>query len=89
MDISPLLHALSDNNLVPGNANLGLVEFGNEAFHSIENITFSASNFTMDIESNGKTSHSGSARLESQPHLLIGLITSLILYSAISLDGIL
>ncbi|OCK77131.1 glycoside hydrolase family 12 protein [Lepidopterella palustris CBS 459.81] len=50
-DISPLLQALWRNSLVPQNAFLGLVEFGSEAFHSDKNVTFSISNFGMNLTS--------------------------------------
>jgi len=49
MDITALLQALWKNNLVPSNASLGLVEFGSEAFHSAQNVTFAASDFGMDL----------------------------------------
>jgi xyloglucan-specific endo-beta-1,4-glucanase len=59
IDFNPLLRTLTRNNLVPLDVRLGLVEFGSETFHSTKNITFSASNFTMDLQGNGKASHSG------------------------------
>lgn len=50
-DISPLLQALWRNKLIPGDAFLGLVEFGTEAFHSDKNITFTVSHFGMNLTS--------------------------------------
>lgn len=50
-DISPLLQALWRNKLIPGDAFLGLVEFGTEAFHSDKNITFTVSHFSMNLTS--------------------------------------
>jgi len=49
IDLTALFQALWKNNLIPSNASLGLVEFGSEAFHSVQNITFAASNFGMDL----------------------------------------
>lgn len=49
MDLTALFQALWKNNLIPSNASLGLVEFGSEAFHSAQNVTFAASDFGMDL----------------------------------------
>lgn len=48
-DISPLLQYLWRNQLVSADARLGLIEFGSEAYHSGNNVTFSAENFNMDV----------------------------------------
>ncbi|KAK5659673.1 hypothetical protein OQA88_881 [Cercophora sp. LCS_1] len=48
-EISPLLQSLWRNGLVSIGSHIGLVEFGSEAFHSIDNVTFSASNFHLRI----------------------------------------
>jgi len=48
-EISPLLQYLWRNDLVPSNATLGLIEFGSEAYHADANVTFSASNFSIDV----------------------------------------
>jgi xyloglucan-specific endo-beta-1,4-glucanase len=48
-DLTTLLQALWKNNLVPSNASLGLIEFGSEAFHSDQNVTFAVSEFGMDL----------------------------------------
>lgn len=48
-DISPLLQYLWRNELVSADARLGLVEFGSEAYHSENNVTFSAGDFSMQI----------------------------------------
>lgn len=37
------------NELMPANAQLGLVEFGSEAYHSGNNVTFSAGSFSMGV----------------------------------------
>jgi hypothetical protein len=49
MDISPLLTALVQNNLIPANVYVGRVDFGSEAFHSPSNVTFSAADYSMDL----------------------------------------
>jgi len=49
LDISPLLTALVNNNLVPANAYIGRVDFGSEAFHTPSNVTFSAADYSMDL----------------------------------------
>ncbi|KAK0711976.1 concanavalin A-like lectin/glucanase domain-containing protein [Lasiosphaeris hirsuta] len=48
-EISPLLQYLWRNGLISPASYIGVVEFGTEAFHSLENVTFSASNFHMDL----------------------------------------
>ncbi|KAJ9157977.1 Endoglucanase cel12A [Pleurostoma richardsiae] len=48
-DISPLLQYLWRNDLVPSNSSLGLIEFGSEAYHAGSNVTFSASNFSLEL----------------------------------------
>lgn len=48
-DISPLLHFLSDYNIIPSDNYLGSVQYGSETFHSTANITFSTSNFNLSV----------------------------------------
>lgn len=48
-DIAPLLQYLWRNQLVSADARLGLVQFGSEAYHSGNNVTFSAADFNMDV----------------------------------------
>lgn len=48
-DITPLLQYLWRNDLVSADARIGLVEFGSEAYHAGNNVTFSAGDFGMDI----------------------------------------
>ncbi|OLN96031.1 Endoglucanase cel12A [Colletotrichum chlorophyti] len=61
-DITPLLEYVLESGEIDKESWLGLVEFGSEAWHSPENITFSAANFAMelDTEDNGSGSGSGS-----------------------------
>jgi xyloglucan-specific endo-beta-1,4-glucanase len=56
-DISPLFNYLVDHNLMPTSTYLGTVQFGTETFHATSNVTFSASNFGLDIEKGIKTSN--------------------------------
>jgi len=55
-DISPLLHYLSQNNLIPNSTYLGIVQFGTETFHATSNVTFSAQDFSLKVAKSGKTS---------------------------------
>lgn len=48
-DITPLLQYLWRNQLVSADARLGLIEFGSEAYHSGNNVTFSAGDFSLDV----------------------------------------
>lgn len=48
-DIAPLFQYLWHNELLSADAQLGLVEFGSEAYHSGNNVTFSASSFGMGV----------------------------------------
>lgn len=48
-DVSPLLDYLTSHNLLPETTYLGSVQFGTEAFHATSNVTFSASNFNLDV----------------------------------------
>lgn len=48
-DISPLFQYLWHNDLMAVDAQLGLVEFGSEAYHSGNNVTFSAGSFSMGV----------------------------------------
>ena len=58
IDILPFLRILKDNGFVPHDHYLGLAEFGTETFYSPGNITFMASDYGMNLSSNG-TSSSG------------------------------
>lgn len=48
-DIAPLLQYLTTKSLVSPDAQLGLVEFGSEAYYSQSNVTFSAGDFSMQV----------------------------------------
>lgn len=48
-DITPLLQYLWRNELVSADARIGLVEFGSEAYHAGNNVTFSAGDFSMEV----------------------------------------
>jgi hypothetical protein len=48
-DITPLLQYLWRNDLVSADARIGLVEFGSEAYHAGNNVTFSAGDFSMNV----------------------------------------
>ncbi|KAK3368522.1 concanavalin A-like lectin/glucanase domain-containing protein [Podospora didyma] len=48
-DISPLLQYLWRNGLVSAAAHVGLVSFGSEAYHARDNVTFSATDFAMNL----------------------------------------
>lgn len=48
-DILPLLQYLLLNELVSADTRLGLVEFGSETYHSEDNVTFSAGDYTMEV----------------------------------------
>lgn len=48
-DIAPLFQYLWRNDLMSADAQLGVVEFGSEAYHSGNNVTFSASSFSMGV----------------------------------------
>ncbi|KAK4444334.1 concanavalin A-like lectin/glucanase domain-containing protein [Podospora aff. communis PSN243] len=48
-EVSPLLQSLWRNGLISPNSQIGLVEFGSEAFHSPDNVTFSASGFAIHL----------------------------------------
>ncbi|KAK4183599.1 family 12 putative glycoside hydrolase [Podospora australis] len=48
-DVSPLLQHLWRNGLVSADSLVGVVGFGSEAFRSVENVTFSASDFGMQL----------------------------------------
>jgi hypothetical protein len=51
VDFFPLLQSMIAHNFVPANVSIGLVELGNEAFYSTENVTLSVSSFGVDIGS--------------------------------------
>ncbi|KAK0622590.1 concanavalin A-like lectin/glucanase domain-containing protein, partial [Immersiella caudata] len=48
-EVSPLLQSLWRNNLISPSSHIGLVEFGSEAFHSLDNVTFSAADFAIHL----------------------------------------
>ncbi len=48
-EVSPLLQTLWRNGLLSPASHIGVVEFGSEAYHSPENVTFAAENFDMDL----------------------------------------
>jgi xyloglucan-specific endo-beta-1,4-glucanase len=81
LDISPLLTALVQNNLVPSNVYIGRVDFGSEAFHSPSNVTFSAADYSMDL-----TCGSGSCKESmAPPRLAPGLLVVLLLGASVVL----
>lgn len=49
-EVTPLLEYLWRNGLISGETNIGLVSFGTEAFVSSGNVTFSASDFKLSLE---------------------------------------
>jgi hypothetical protein len=59
-DATSALQALVSNNLVPGNASIGVVGFGTEAFYATENVTWTVSAFGFGLGSSKGSSSSGS-----------------------------
>lgn len=59
----PLITYLVENDFVSADDVLGLVEFGSEAFYSTSNVTFSAFNMEVKVESDDP---------ESKYHPLVG-----------------
>lgn len=55
-DITPFLRFVIDKGIVPRDIKLGLVEFGQEAYRSYGNVTFSVSDFRADISTITKNS---------------------------------
>ncbi|KAJ2898765.1 putative Glycoside Hydrolase Family 12 [Zalerion maritima] len=49
-EVLPLIEYLLDNDFVDGDDILGLVEFGSEAFYATDNVTFSAYNMEVTLE---------------------------------------
>lgn len=49
LDLLDLAIALVRRNWIPGDSYLGLVEFGTETYYSNSNVTFSAKDFTMTL----------------------------------------
>ena len=47
--MSPLLQPLWRSRLISPSSYIGVVEFGSETFHSLENVTFSASGFDIRL----------------------------------------
>ncbi len=76
-DISPLFNYLVDHNLLPTSAYLGSVQFGTETFHATANVTFTASNFALDLEKGIKTSNA-----------LGGVVPNLALIAFVGLAGV-
>jgi xyloglucan-specific endo-beta-1,4-glucanase len=76
-DISPLFNYLVDHNLLPTSAYLGSVQFGTETFHATSNVTFTASNFALDLEKGIKTSNA-----------LGGVVPNLALTAFVGLAGV-
>ncbi|KAK2038451.1 concanavalin A-like lectin/glucanase [Colletotrichum somersetense] len=58
-DITPLLKYVLDSGEIDDESWLGLVEFGSEAWHSPENVTFSAAHFSMELNAPGGGSGNG------------------------------
>lgn len=48
-EISPLLQYLWMSGLVSAGSNLGLISFGTEGYHADGNVTFSLSNYHVDV----------------------------------------
>jgi hypothetical protein len=67
-DVNLLLQPLWKNNLVPSSVNLGLFEFGTEAFYAADNVTFSVSDFAANITTNSSTKPSSSDSPPSPYH---------------------
>ncbi|KAF9871024.1 hypothetical protein CkaCkLH20_11441 [Colletotrichum karsti] len=49
-DVAPLFKYVLESGEIDEDSWLGLVEFGSEAWHSPDNITFSAAHFSMDLD---------------------------------------
>jgi len=89
-DVSPLLQYLWRNGLVPPTAYLGAVEFGSEAFHSTDTVTFSVQNYTLNVTTGTAPSlkldstfgHCKSLGAAHRPTSYLGLVA---LFLAISL----
>jgi hypothetical protein len=60
-DANLLLEPLWKNDLVPSNVKLGLIEFGAENFYAADNVTFTISDFAVNITTNSSTSSSTSS----------------------------
>ncbi|TQN66157.1 Endoglucanase cel12A [Colletotrichum shisoi] len=60
-DITPLLKFVLESGEIDEDSWLGLVEFGSEAWHSPENVTFSAAHFSMELDNGESGSGSGSS----------------------------
>lgn len=81
LDVSPLLTALVQHNLVPASVSIGRVDFGSEAFHSPSNVTFSATDYSLDL-----TCGSGSCKKSmASPRLAPGLSALLLLGASVVL----
>ncbi|KIV99014.1 uncharacterized protein PV09_09243 [Verruconis gallopava] len=52
LDVLSFLRLLQTNEVLAPELTLGVVEFGTETFHADENVTFSGSNFSMELSSN-------------------------------------
>jgi xyloglucan-specific endo-beta-1,4-glucanase len=81
LDISPLLTALVQNNLMSSSVYIGRIDFGSEAFHSPSNVTFSAADYSLDLKCG-----SGSCKKSlASPRLAPGLSVLLVLAGGVSL----
>ncbi|KAK1635909.1 concanavalin A-like lectin/glucanase domain-containing protein [Colletotrichum phormii] len=82
-DITPLLKFVLDSGEIDSDSWLGLVEFGSEAWHSPENITFSAAHFSMDLDNGNSGSSSGSGSNDNAARRgalsVLGLASALLL----------
>jgi hypothetical protein len=63
MDIAPLLTPL--NAYMSPNTSLGLVQFGAECFHSVQNPTWIVSDYSLSIDGDSKAQKAGSSSLHS------------------------
>jgi hypothetical protein len=58
IDVLSFLRALETNNIITPDLTLGVVEFGTETFYANESITFTASDFSMNLSSNASATSS-------------------------------
>lgn len=80
IDTTYLIKALTNNNLVPSNAYLGLVDYGSEAFHATENITFAAHSFDMNLTlGTAPVLNAAPPSTAHQDHKILWVIAGLIL----------
>ncbi|KAF6804687.1 glycosyl transferase [Colletotrichum sojae] len=76
-DVAPLFKYVLESGEIDKESWLGLVEFGSEAWHSPDNITFSAANFAMELDNGdggeGSGSGSGSGDGEEDAAGIVGV----------------